>query len=112
MKVPHLNRKLVLESPERAPDGAGGYSETWVALGELWAGIQSRSGRERTSGTATVATVPLKIVVRGAPYGAASHPQPGQRFREGTRIYAITAVTEWDGHGRYLTCFAQEEVVA
>jgi head-tail adaptor len=36
-----LNRRLVLEAASRLPDGAGGYAETWVVLGELWADIRS-----------------------------------------------------------------------
>ena len=39
-------------------------------------------------------------------------PVPGQRLRDGARIFAIRAVAERDGDGRYLTCFTQEEVVA
>ncbi|MFD1511059.1 head-tail adaptor protein [Lacimonas salitolerans] len=34
------------------------------------------------------------------------------RAREGARIFRITAVAEGDLRGRYLTCFAEEEVVA
>jgi head-tail adaptor len=39
-----LSRRLVLEAPDRVPDGAGGFSETWVALGHVWAEI-ARAGR-------------------------------------------------------------------
>ena len=47
MKRIPLNRHLVLEAPERAPDGAGGYGETWQPIGALWAEIVARTGRER-----------------------------------------------------------------
>ena len=46
MTAPRLNRILVLEAPERVADGAGGYDETWVAQGELWAVVRLRSGSE------------------------------------------------------------------
>jgi head-tail adaptor len=49
-------------------------------------------------------------VVRGAPVGVPSRPEAGQRFREGSRVYRIEAVAEKDPQGRYLTCFATEEV--
>ena len=42
-----LNRALVLETADQLPDGAGGYSQTWRALGTLWAAVEPRSGRER-----------------------------------------------------------------
>ena len=33
MSIPLLNRRLVLEAPVVAPDGAGGQIESWVAMG-------------------------------------------------------------------------------
>ncbi|SIO10879.1 head-tail adaptor [Rhodovulum sp. ES.010] len=111
-RPPKLNRRMVLEAPERAPDGAGGFRETWVALGVLWAEIKPRTGRESSGQELTLARVPYRIVVRGAPQGAESRPAPGQRFREGGRLFHIRAVTEADARGQYLTCFAEEEVPA
>ncbi|MFY0632978.1 MAG: head-tail adaptor protein [Vannielia sp.] len=110
--VPVLNRKLVLETPERLPDGSGGWSQSWAELGQLWAEVKSGSGRERADEFLTVSSVPYRITVRAAPPGATSRPRPEQRFREGARIYRILAVAERDARGRYLTCYAREEVSA
>jgi SPP1 family predicted phage head-tail adaptor len=107
-----LSRQLTLESPQRSDDGAGGFIETWVGLGTLWADVSARTGRERVTGTAPVSAMNYKIVVRGAPYGSAARPMPEQRFREGDRVFHIQAVAERDPEGQYLTCFADEEVVA
>jgi head-tail adaptor len=104
-----LKRRLVLEAASRLPDGAGGYAETWVVLGELWAEVRAGSGIDAASDMVAVASVPLRIVVRAAPEGALARPRPGQRFREGGRVYGILAVTEADPHAHYLTCFAREE---
>jgi len=112
MTMPHLNRKLVLEAPLRVPDGAGGYTQSWTALGEHWADVSARTGRERAEAGVPVSTVSYRIVVRGAPFGAASRPMPEQRFREGPRLFVIQAVAERDPAGRFLICFADEEVVA
>jgi SPP1 family predicted phage head-tail adaptor len=106
----NLNRRLVLETPERVPDGAGGYGETWQPIGEVWAEIIARTGREVTDGTAQLSSTGYKITVRAAPHGAPSRPKPEQRLRSGSRIFRIEAVTERDPLGRYLTCYAQEEV--
>lgn len=106
----HLSRKLVLEAPERVADGAGGYAESWIAKGAIWADVQARTGRERDGGEVSLARMAFRIVVRGAPEGAASRPAPGMRFREGQRLFLIEAVAERDPRGRYLTCFAREEV--
>ncbi len=105
-----LSRKLVLETPERVADGAGGYTRTWSVVGTLWADVSARSGREDAQGTALISSTAFRITVRAAPYGAPSRPRPEQRFRDGARVFAILAVAERDPAGRYLTCYAQEEV--
>jgi len=112
MSAPVLNRRLVLEAPVRLPDGAGGAIRSWSTLGELWAEVSPRTGRERAEAGAAVSTVGYRIVVRGAPVGSLQRPAPEQRFRDGARLYVIRAVTEYDASGRYLTCFADEEVAA
>ena len=112
MRAPVLNRKLVLEEPQRVADGAGGFTTSWVALGTLWAEIRAGTGRERAAEFLTVSTIPFRITVRAAPEGAPSRPRPEQRFTAGSRIFRILAVTESDPSGRYLVCFAQEEISA
>ena len=112
MAVPNLNRRLTLEEAQDLPDGAGGYQRSWAVLGELWAEVRPGTGRERAEDFVTVASVPYRITVRAAPAGAASRPRPDQRFREGARIFRILAVSDRDDRGRYLTCFATEEVAA
>lgn len=112
MEIPRLNRELVLEERQRTPDGAGGYTETWVALGTLWGEVSARTGRERGPEAVTLSTAAFRITVRAAPPGAPSRPRPDQRFREGARVFRIVAVTERDPAGTYLTCFAHEEVAA
>ena len=110
MKVPRLNRRLTLESPARIADGAGGFSESWTALGVHWAAVLPRTGKESTAIGATIASVSYRIVVRAAPMGSAARPEAEQRFRDGSRLFRISAVTEHDPNGRYLVCFATEEV--
>lgn len=112
MSAPRLSRKLVLEEAQRLPDGAGGYTLSWFALGELWAEVRAGTGRERAGEFVTLSTVPYRITVRAAPQGAESRPRPEQRFREDARIFRILAVAEAGPRGEYLTCFAHEEVPA
>lgn len=107
MKSAHLTRRLVLEAPLRVPDGAGGYSETWVALGQVWAAVRLRgAGREVDQ----AARLQLAITMRAVPQGAQARPDARMRFRDGARLYLIEAVHESDATGRWLTCFAVEEV--
>ncbi len=111
MTLPMLNRKLVLEAPERVADGAGGFAETWVARGTHWAEIRPGTGNEIRGVLTALSRVPYRITVRATPAGADSRPRPEQRFRDGTRLFHILAVTERETDGRYLTCHAEEEVV-
>ncbi len=106
----NLNRKLVLEAPQRAPDGAGGFSETWIQLGTLWAEVKARTGRETLGEAVSLSNTGYRITVRAAEFGAPSRPAPEHRFRDGSRIFRILAVAEQDCNGRFLTCFADEEV--
>lgn len=112
MRAPRLNRRLVLEEPDRVPDGAGGFREDWRPLGVLWGEIRPGSGRERQQDFAVISAVRYRVVVRAAPHGSPSRPRPEQRLREGSRVLRIHAVGEADETGRYLTCFAYEEVAA
>ena len=112
MSAPRLNRRLVLEEAQRVADGAGGFVLAWVALGTLWARVEAGTGRERAGEFVTLSSVACRITVRAAPQGAPSRPKPEQRLRDGLRVFRITAVTEADAEGHYLTCFAQEEVPA
>lgn len=110
MNAPHLNRALVLEGVVRTPDGAGGFTAAWTALGTVFAEILPGSGSDILGEERMLSAVPYRVTVRGTPVGAPSRPKPGQRFREGTRLFLIQAVTERDPDGRYLTCFSREEV--
>lgn len=112
MKAVHLNRQLVLEAPERVSDGAGGFTQSWVPKGTLWAEVKARTGRERTEAATPVSAVSYKITVRAAPVGAAQRPAAEQRFRDGTRVFVIRAVADGGANGRFLTCFADEETAA
>ena len=110
MKTPRLNRKLVLETRQQLADGSGGYTEVWIPLGELWAEVSARAGREGTQGEVSVSLVSYRIVVRAAPVGQPSRPMPDQRFCEGPRHFKVLAVAEADLDGRYLACTCEEEV--
>jgi head-tail adaptor len=112
MRRPVLNRRLTLQEPVRVPDGGGGFRLTWVSLGAVWAEVRAGSGNEAAGEFLTVSKVGYRITLRAAQPGAASRPKPEQRFRDGTRLYRIHAVTEADERGRYLVCFASEEVPA
>ncbi len=104
-----LSRKLVLERPQAAPDGAGGFARRWEALGMVWAAVHARSGRERDGGEISLSSARYRITLRASPVGTEQRPTPECRFRDGDRVFTIEAVTEADPRGRYLICHATEE---
>ena len=110
MRIPVLSRRMALEAPQPQSDGAGGSRIVWNEIGHLWCEMRPASGRERADNALPVSRVPYRIITRAAPVGAESRPVAGQRLRTGGRIFAITAVAEFDPDGRYLTCSATEEV--
>lgn len=110
MSMPRLNRALVLEAPQDVPDGAGGANRMWLPLGTLWGEVSLRTGRLTGGEAGPLSVTSYRISVRGAPEGDPARPVAGQRFRAGPRVWRIEAVAERDPEGRYLTCFAQEEV--
>lgn len=112
MTAPHLNRKLVLQAAVRVADGAGGHTTTWTALGEHWAQIQPGTGAQASGDAGPLSRVPLSVIIRAYPVGAQARPVPGQRFVDGTRTYAVLAVTEFDHSARYLQVTCQEEIAA
>jgi len=112
MARPVLNRPLVLEAPERAPDGAGGFVQSWAVRGTLWAALDVRTGRDAGIAGLRLGRAGYRITVRAAPQDAPSRPVPGQRMRDGARLFHILSVTESDAGPAYLTLWAEEEVVA
>ncbi|HEY9021529.1 MAG TPA: head-tail adaptor protein [Paracoccaceae bacterium] len=110
MRLPHLRRRLLLEEPERLPDGAGGFVQNWLTLGEVWAEMTPLQGREVATGGTVLSQSGHRIVIRAAPDGTSMRPRSDQRLREGARIFTILAVTERDPGGRFLTCITREEV--
>ena len=107
--IPQMTRALILERRVQRPDGAGGFTSDWQPLGVVWAAILPGTGREIAALSTSLSRVPYRIILRAAPEGAPSRPIPGQRFRQGGRLFAIAAVTETDAKGGHLTCFATEE---
>lgn len=111
VSAPVLDRKLELQDLQLTSDGAGGWSKTWTTLGAIWASVRARSGRELEQGAQGRSRVSHRILVRAAAPGSDARPRADQRFRDGSRVFLIRAVSEADARGRYLLCWADEEAV-
>lgn len=104
-----MRHPLILETPERLPDGMGGHRTQWRVLGTLWAHMQAASAREARGEVGASALARWRLVVPGARAGDPRRPRPGQRLRMGSRLFTVEAVVEADGAGRRLTVWTREE---
>lgn len=110
MVPPRLNLRLALEQGDYMPDGLGGYRIVWRRLGWLWGALGTGAGRERRGQVDLASVASWKITLRSARPGDPRRPKPGQRLRHQQRLFLIESVAEHDRDGRWLTCFAREEV--
>ncbi len=107
----NLSRKLLLEARERTPDNSGGTTEIWRTLGTIWADMAATTSREDFIAGQPRPRVKYRVIVRGAPVGAARRPTPDQRLREGERIFNILTVMEHTPDGKFLELIAEEGVL-
>lgn len=106
-----LSRKLELEALSRSSDGAGGYGGSWVSLGTHWGAVEPISGRAERGEASARSRAAYRITVRAVPPTSSARPKAGQRFREGSRVYAIRAVLQ-TSDARYLSCIVDEETAS
>ena len=111
MRLPRLTRPMVLETPVRTPDAAGGHATIWTVKGSLFAEVMPGTGRQVSDEIAALSRLTCRIVLRASAVGEASRPVPGDRLREGAITYRIEAVAAYDRGAHYLTCYATEESV-
>ena len=109
MSLPRLTRPVVLETPVRTDDGAGGHTTVWTPQGSLFAEVKPGAGRQARGEIAALSRHTIRVIIRASAVGSSSRPKPGDRFREEGLTYRIDAVTPHDRGGLYLTCYAVEE---
>ena len=112
MSAPRLKSKLTLQERQRTPDGSGGFSETWVGLGELWGEVQARGVSDGGVSGGDSSRIRYRVTVRAAPDGDPRRPKVGQRLLRGSRAFAIDGVSERDADGLWLVLWTREEILA
>ena len=94
-----FRHRLTIEEPTLTPDDAGGQSETWASVAEVWGEIRGLSGSERIYADAFEGEVSHKIALK-QPVDVSIR---SRLLCEGV-TYDIVAVYDPDGQGRVLTC--------
>lgn len=103
-----LSWKLELETLARVDDGAGGFSSSWTRLGTHWALVEPRSAGLVAGDEVATSAARYRVTVRAVPPESSARPKPGQRFRDGVRVYMIRSVQD-DRDARFLRCLVEEE---
>ena len=98
-----LRARLTVETPADTPDGAGGFTRSWVSGSTLAADIVPVRADEADFGEGRAGFATHRIIIRGR-----SDIASGNRFRLGARLFEIRAIHDRDEDGRYLTCLVQE----
>jgi SPP1 family predicted phage head-tail adaptor len=98
-----LRRRLLLEAPVEALDGAGGRLLSFETVAAVWAHVEWLSGDERWRGGRPEQVASHRITLRWrAGVGA------GHRLRDGDQSFDIRAVGDPDGGRRRLVCLVEE----
>ena len=100
--IGHLNRRLVLEAPVEAGDGAGGVARSYLAVTTLWAKVTPQTARADVSADSLGAALRFRVVIRNR-----HDVTPRHRLREGVRLFRVIAARESDDR-RFLEIDAEE----
>jgi head-tail adaptor len=100
--IGNLNHPLTLQTPQRVPDGGGGFETTWRDEAEIFARIDAIETEEIPERGGRVARQRCRLTVH-----ARAGLAPGQRLRDGTKAYGILSLHDPDGRGVYLEIQAE-----
>ena len=101
--IGELRHRLVIEQPETTPDGAGGNTETWITLAEVWGAVEPLSGSERVEAGRIAGRHMHDITIRYRGDVARN-----MRIRQQSRIFHILTLEDLGGRGRWLRMLAEE----
>jgi SPP1 family predicted phage head-tail adaptor len=100
-----LNRRLVLEAPVEADDGAGGVARNFAAIATLWASVTPVSAQEEIEAARLGARVTHRIGIRFTSDITTRH-----RFRDDSAVYRIVSPRDRDGDKRFLDIAAEQRI--
>ena len=98
-----LRHRLALEEAQRVSDGAGGFTETWTTVANVWAAVRPTGGTETVDSGRLAGRVSHVVTMRFRP-GVA----PAMRLRKNARVFQILAAIDEDERHRWLRCLCEE----
>ncbi|HXC56104.1 MAG TPA: phage head closure protein [Rhizomicrobium sp.] len=98
-----LNQRATLLALTLAPDGGGGFAESWTAFATVWIGIEALSATDTANADHLESRVRHRIVLRRRSDLAA-----GQRLQVGARLFRLHGVLDPGSHASYLILQCEE----
>lgn len=98
-----MRRRVTLEQPVDAPDGAGGMTRTYAPLANLWARVTPLRGTDQFVGERQELAIAHDVRIRWRA-GVTSQ----MRFALGGRALRILSVRDEDERRRFLICQCEE----
>jgi SPP1 family predicted phage head-tail adaptor len=99
-----LDKRVVLQSVSRAPDGGGGSVDTWSDVATLWAAVRPLTGQERFLAQQVQAKLDTEIEIRHRAGVVAQ-----QRFEYDARhFYIVQPPINPDSRNERLVCLCEE----
>lgn len=98
-----LRHELLLQQATRAPDGLGGFAETWVTIATVFARIEPLRVSQAFTAAQEIETATHAITIRQRADIAS-----GMRFAKGARRFRIITVRDPQETGRFIICTTEE----
>ena len=99
-----LRHRIVLERPERTPDGLGGAEVEWMPVATVWAAIRPLGERRGLIADQAEERLRLEVTIRHR-----SDVASGWRVLHGTRTLSVEQAHDPDERGAWLRLLAEEE---
>ena len=102
--MPHiLDQRATLQAMTLAPDGGGGYSESWQTVASVWVNVAPLGASDKFAADAMASRASHRILLRRRDDVVA-----GQRLVAGTRTFRIHAVLAESRREPHLTLLCEE----
>ncbi len=103
MRAGELRSRLVVESPQRISDGAGGAVTNWLEIATVWANVTPTSASEQRSAEQRAEKTTHKITLRYR-----NDIDATMRFSGDGRTFKIEATINEAERDQWLVCFCVE----
>lgn len=98
-----LRRRMIIEVPNDAPDGAGGATRSFAEVQLVWAALEPVKADDRLMDGSIEQAVSHRIILRAGPVLTTAH-----RLRLGSRLFAVKGVRALDADEDRILVLAEE----